>query len=130
MKLPHKRNQSKQKDRSISSVKKSRVDIANSLRQDSMSLAPSAMDGDGGSVNNFHSGRVMGKYFATEKEEEQVLRENIHEVCFWMNGEAMSESPSVFNEFSEQKTFISNTRRKTYNASIFLQSCVLTGFYN
>ena len=69
--MSKKRTLSKQKDRSISSVKKSRIDIANSLRQDSMSLAPSAMmDNDGGSVNNFHTGRVMGKYFATEKEEE------------------------------------------------------------
>ena len=95
-----------------------------------MSVAPSALENDGGSVSNLQSGRVLGKYFATEKEEEQVLRENIHEVCFWMNGEAMSENPSILHEFSEEKRFLNQTRRRSYNASIFLQSCVITGFYN
>ena len=96
-----KSNNNSNRNRSISSAKKGKNDQANSLRQDSMSIAPSAMENDGGSVNNVHSGRILGKYFATEKEEEQVLRENIHEVCFWMNGEAMSENPLILSEFSE-----------------------------
>ena len=68
-----------------------------------MSIAPSAVENDGGSVSRLQSGRVLGKYFQNEKEEEEVLRENIHEVCFWMNGEAMSETPSILREFSEER---------------------------
>ena len=58
-----------------------------------MSLAPSALaEHDGNSTKNIARGGIIGKYFQNEKEEEQLLRENIHDVCFWMNGEAMCEN--------------------------------------
>ena len=61
--------------------------------QDSISLAPSAIaENDGSSSKNVKNSRLLGKFFQTDKEEEQLLRENIHEVCFWMNGEAMAEN--------------------------------------
>ena len=81
------------------------------------------------------SGRILGRYFANEKEEEQVLRENVHEVCFWMNAEAMNEHPSCLHEFSKNINRYSSSggskvRKKAYKGSVMLQSCVFTGFYN
>ena len=66
-----------------------------SNRHDSISVGPSENDPkDSASRCDISSGRILGRYFANEIEEEQVLKENIHEVCFWMNGEAMNEHPS------------------------------------
>ena len=81
------------------------------------------------------SGRILGRYFANEKEEEQILRENIHEVCFWMNAEAMNEHPSCLHEFSKIDSRYSSSgaarvRKKPYMGSLSLHSCSLTGFYN
>ena len=41
--------------------------------------------------NEISSGRIYGRYYANEKEEEQVLRDVVHEVCFSMNSEAINE---------------------------------------
>ena len=85
-----------------------------------------------------HSGRILGRYFANEQEEEQLLKENVHDVCFWMNAEAMNEHPSCQHEFSKNAVAYHRYRgsiqvkpnKRPYKASILLQSCVMTGFYN
>ena len=95
---------------------------------------------DSASVHNHQganttSGRVLGRYFANEKEEEQILKDNVHEVCFWMNAEAMNEHPSCLHEFSKNQNKYSSSgvswnRKKPYKGSLLLMSCVMTGFYN
>ena len=84
---------------------------------------------------NATSGRILGRYFANEKEEEHILKENVHEVCFWMNAEAMNEHPSCLHEFSKNVNRYSGSggskfRKKPYKGSLLLMSCVMTGFYN
>ena len=77
--------------------------------QDSISGGPSASERrfddstsqHAGGAGQNTSGRILGRYFANEKEEEQVLRENVHDVCFWMNADAMNEHPSVTYEFTK-----------------------------
>ena len=62
------------------------------MKVDASSFGVSDMEKDQQSV---HNGQInsfqFGKLCTTEKEEENVLRENIHDVCFWMNAEAMNE---------------------------------------
>ena len=43
----------------------------------------------------------MGRYFASEKEEEQLLRDKVHEICFWMNAESMNENPNCMIDFKD-----------------------------
>ena len=96
--------------------------------------------GNIGGVHGSTSGRIMGRYFSNEKEEEQVLRENVHEVCFWLNAEAMFEHPTCAHEFTKNAVtrFVGpnggivrvRQRKKPFKGSLLLQSCVITGFYN
>lgn len=63
------------------------------------------------------------------------MKENIHEVCFWMNAEAMNEHPSTQHEFTKMKfattgDSVMRKRLRPYQGSLMLQSCVMTGFYN
>ena len=88
-----------------------------------------------GGGHNTSSGRILGRYFANEKEEEQILKDNVHEVCFWMNAEAMNEHPSCLHEFSKNVNRYSSSggskfHKKPYKGSLLLMSCVMTGFYN
>ena len=59
-----------------------------------------------------------------------MLRENVHEVCFWMNAEAMNEHPSCMHDFSKEDASRFTVKKRPYRGSLLLQSCVLTGFYN
>ena len=52
----------------------------------------------------------------------------MHDVCFWMNGEAMCENSQVHDYTTRNSQRISN--KKPYKASLSLQSCEISGFYN
>ena len=58
----------------------------------------------------------------------------MHEVCFWMNAEVMTEHPSLYHEFTKNVNRYSSSsgkiRKKPYKGSLLLMSCVMTGFYN
>jgi hypothetical protein len=57
--------------------------------------------------------------------------ENIHEICFWLNAEAMNENPSCAQEFYGSSEFTRGKQSpKAYVSSLVLKSCVIDGFYN
>ena len=102
---------------------------------DSMSVGRSDRQLNDSQMVGSASGRILGKYFANEKEEERMLRENVHEICFWLNGEAMNENPACLHEFNRSAaprvgTKALRNQRLPYKGSLLLQSCVMTGFYN
>jgi len=79
--------------------------IQNRRGSRSFSVADGASDngnhGDLSPAIPSRQSRLKNSNFAekqiSEKEEEQLFRENIHEVCFWMNAETIQEKQPSLN---------------------------------